>query len=182
MESCRVRLGKPAEVEKQATFVRGMMDALVEGALATPSADVERFPPPVTPNQIGPNNYNPLRPRRTSIYENQSYVSTNDQLHQRHMRPRGWRLVFDQRVGISKDDHLGQLANDPQTSSCKNRGWVYAARWKLIRVRLVHYDVGGMFYPLADVQQRRRLAQITSEWIGGFCLSYLSSDVYCTWV
>ena len=46
-------LGEPSGSWKEATFVRGMMDVLVEGALATQPADVEPFP--CQSNQTGPN-------------------------------------------------------------------------------------------------------------------------------
>ena len=57
--------GEPPGIKEQATFCKEMMDVLVEGALATPSADVEHFPCRLS--QIGPNNLIrlPLRPRRT---------------------------------------------------------------------------------------------------------------------
>lgn len=44
--------GRAGWSDETSYFCKGMMDALVEGALATPSADVElHFLPPVNPNR-----------------------------------------------------------------------------------------------------------------------------------
>ena len=67
-------LGEPPGIKEQATFVGRVMGVVVEGALATPSADVEHFP--CRPYQIGPNNpiRIPLRPRRTPTDDPASYT------------------------------------------------------------------------------------------------------------
>jgi hypothetical protein len=58
-------IGRAVRSQERSYFCKGgMMDVLVEGALATPSANVEHFPHRLY--QIGPNNQKPsLRPRRT---------------------------------------------------------------------------------------------------------------------
>jgi len=47
-------IGRTAWSRETNYFCKGMMDVLVEGALATPPVDVELFPH--RPYQIGPNN------------------------------------------------------------------------------------------------------------------------------